>query len=328
MAASIADDGTGNRHVDIVEVAPRDGLQSDPTLLSTDDKVELITRALRAGMRRIEAVSFVNPKRVPQMADADAVMAALPRDLGASYIGLVLNRRGFDRAVEARERGAGVDELNVVVVCTDTFAMKNQNATTAEQIAAAVDIVGSANELGIPTSVTLAASFGCPYEGEVPVQRLVDVVAQVAAARPAEIAIADSIGVAVPTDVTERVAAVDAVIGEATLRCHFHNTRNTGLANAAAAVLAGVRVLDSSLGGIGGCPFAPNATGNIPTEDLIYMLHRMGYPTGVDLDALAANVGWVEQVLDHPVPGYLSKAGNFPKAGNTPKAGNSPKVTA
>lgn len=303
-----------DRRVEIVEVAARDGLQSDPAMLSTAAKVELITRVARAGVRRIEAVSFVNPKRVPQMADADEVMAALPRDLGASYIGLVLNRRGFDRALAAREAGGGVDELNVVVVCTDTFATRNQNATTTEQISTALDIVAAANAEGIPTSVTLSAAFGCPYEGEVPVARVVEVAQRVAEAEPAEIALADSIGAAVPTDVTERLAAVAPAVGRAVLRCHFHNTRNTGLANAAAAVEAGVGVLDASLGGIGGCPFAPNATGNIPTEDLVYMLHRMGHPTGIDLDALTADIPWLEDALGHGVPGYLSKAGNFPRA--------------
>jgi hydroxymethylglutaryl-CoA lyase len=305
-----------NEVVQVVEVAARDGLQSDPTHLSTEAKVELITRAVRAGIRRIETVSFVNPTRVPQMADAEAVCAALladeaTRSLGARYIGLVLNRRGLDRALEA-----GVDEVNAVVVCTDTFAMKNQGQDTAGLIATAADVCVAAGEAGVPVSVTLAASFGCPYEGEVPVERFAMVFEQVAATIPAEIALADSIGVAVPTDVTERVAVARAAIGDApiTLRGHFHNTRNTGLANAAAAVEAGVHVLDASLGGIGGCPFAPNATGNIPSEDLIYMLHRMGYQTGVDLAAFSAIVPWLETTLDHPVPGYLSKAGLFPPA--------------
>ncbi len=298
----------------IVEVAPRDGLQSDPTLLGTDAKVEMITRAVRAGIRRIETVSFVNPKRVPQMADADDVMAALLADtetraLGASYIGLVLNQRGLDRAVET-----GVDEINAVVVCSDTFAMKNQGQDSQGLLDTAASVVAGARAQGLPASVTMAASFGCPYEGEVSLDRLAWVVEQVVAAGPDEIALADSIGVAVPTDVAARVALVRDIVGDApiTLRCHFHNTRNTGLANAAAALDAGVRVFDSSLGGIGGCPFAPNATGNVPTEDLLYMFHRMGFDSGVDLDALAANVPWIEDVLGHSVPGYLSKAGNFP----------------
>lgn len=306
--------GTGTGTVAIVEVAPRDGLQSDPTLLSTSDKVEMIARAVRAGIRRIETVSFVNPKRVPQMADADAVMASLLADtdtraLGASYIGLVLNQRGLDRAVET-----GVDEINAVVVCSDTFAVKNQGQDCQGLLDTAASVVAGARAHRLPVSVTMAASFGCPYEGEVSLDRLGWVLEQVVAAGPDEIALADSIGVAAPTDVAARVALARDVIGDApiTLRCHFHNTRNTGLANAAAALDAGVRVFDSSLGGIGGCPFAPNATGNVPTEDLLYMFHRMGYDSGVDLDALAANVPWIEGVLHHPVPGYLSKAGNFP----------------
>ncbi len=293
--------------VDIVEVAPRDGLQSDPTIVGTAAKVELITRAVEAGLRRVEAVSFVNPKRVPQMADAEDVMAALPRHLGASYIGLVLNRRGFERALEA-----AVDEVNVVVVCTDSFAERNQGATTAELVASAHEIVVAAHEHGLPASVTLAASFGCPYEGEVPIERLTMVAREVASAQPAEIALADSIGVAVPTDVSARVEAVGAVVGQARLRCHFHNTRNTGFANAAAAVDAGVSVLDSSLAGIGGCPFAPNATGNIATEDLVYLLERMGHDTGVDLGRLVEIVPWLEETLGHDTPGLLAKAGIFP----------------
>ena len=299
-----------SNHVEIVEVAPRDGLQSDPATLSTADKVALIGRAGAAGLRRVEAVSFVNPKRVPHMADADEVMAALRSDAGGtdmSYIGLVLNRRGFDRAVEC-----GVDEVNVVVVCTDSFAEKNQGQPTQGLIDTWLDISGAAHEVGMRASVTLAASFGCPYEGEVPLDRLVGVATAVAAGRPHEIAIADSIGVAVPTDVRERVDAVGAVAGGAVLRCHFHNTRNTGLANAVAAVEAGVRVLDASLGGIGGCPFAPNATGNIPTEDLVYLLERMGYDTGVDLGALVSNIAWLEATLGHTVPGLVGKAGVFP----------------
>jgi len=299
--------------VEIVEVAARDGLQSDPTLLGTPAKLDLIRRALDAGLRRIEAVSFVNPKRVPQMADADEVMAALRGaewvPAGASFIGLVLNRRGFDRAVDS-----GVDEINVVVVCTDTFAERNQGQSSQGLIDTWLDIADAAHDAGLRTSVTLTAAFGCPYEGEVPVDRVVEVAAAVAAGRPEEIALADSIGVAAPTDVVERVAAVAPVLGGARLRCHFHNTRNTGLANAAAAVGAGVAVLDSSMGGIGGCPFAPNATGNIPTEDLVYLLHRMGHPTGVDLDVLAAGIPWLEGALGHGVPGLLSKAGNFPPA--------------
>lgn len=298
----------------IVEVAPRDGLQSDPSMLGTEAKIEMITRAVRAGVRRIETVSFVNPKRVPQMADADAVMAGLladteTRSLGASYIGLVLNARGLDRAI-----ATGVDEMNAVVVCTDTFAQRNQGQDSQGLLDTAAAVCRGAREGGLRTSITMAATFGCPYEGEVSLDRLGWVLEQVVAAAPDEIALADSIGVAAPTDVRERVALARDVIGGAdiALRCHFHNTRNTGIANAAAALDAGVRTFDSSLGGIGGCPFAPNATGNIPTEDLVYLLHRMGWTTGIDLDALVGEVRWVEGVLEHPVPGFVSKVDPFP----------------
>ena len=294
--------------VEIVDVAARDGLQSDPTAVSTAGKVELIARLVDAGVRRLEAASFVNPKRVPQMADAEAVMAALPRSDDVTYIGLVMNRRGLDRAL-----AAGVDEINAVVVCSDTFCERNQGTDTAGAVALWEELAEGARAGGISAGVTLSAAFGCPYEGHVPAERLAAVAAEVVRSGPAEIAIADSIGVAVPQDVTERVAAVREAVGDGVrLRAHFHNTRNTGYANALAAVDAGVEVLDASLGGIGGCPFAPNATGNIATEDLVYLLDRTGVDTGVSLESLCESVLWLEGILEHPVPGYLSKAGGFP----------------
>ena len=294
--------------VEIVDVAARDGLQSDPTMVSTAAKVELIGRLVDAGVTRLEAASFVNPRRVPQMADAEAVMAALPRSDDLTYIGLVMNRRGLDRAL-----AAGVDEINAVVVCSDTFCERNQGTTTAGAVAVWEELAEAAQAGGIPAGVTLSAAFGCPYEGDVPAERLAAVASEVVQGSPAEIAIADSIGVAVPADVTRRVAAVREAVGDGVrLRAHFHNTRNTGYANALAAVDAGVEVLDASLGGIGGCPFAPNATGNIATEDLVYLLDRTGVSTGVSLEDLCESALWLEQLLDHPVPGYLSKAGGFP----------------
>jgi len=298
-----------NRSVEVVEVAPRDGLQSEDTILDTATKIELINRAVDAGIRRIEVCSFVNPARVPQMADAEAVLEGLaPRD-GVTYIGLVLNRRGFERAA-----AAGLREINVVAVATETFAQRNQGATSDETVEAFEAITPLAIDAGIRPTLTISASFGCPYEGEVPVGRVVEIVRRGAAAGAAEIALADSIGAAVPTDVIERVAAARAVMGDVALRAHFHNTRNTGLANAYAAVEAGVDALDASLGGIGGCPFAPNATGNIPTEDLAYLLDRMGIETGLDLQRLASIVPWIEERLGKRVPGLLSKAGLFPTA--------------
>jgi hydroxymethylglutaryl-CoA lyase len=299
--------------VEIVEVAARDGLQSEPTIVSARDKVELVRRAVAAGVRRAEAVSFVNPARVPQMADAVEVMALLNAPGGldrrgeVSLGGLVLNARGLDQALDA-----GVDEINVVVVCSDTYAEHNQGRTTAQLVDVWCDVASRARAAGLPASVTLASAFGCPFEGELSLDRLARVVESIVVVAPDELSLADSIGVATPVDVAERVSLVRAIAPGVTLRAHFHNTRNTGLANAVAAIAAGVRTLDASLGGLGGCPFAPDSTGNIPTEDIVYLLERMGHPTGIDLDALIASVPWLESVVDHPVPGLLAKAGNFP----------------
>ncbi|MCY3785893.1 MAG: hydroxymethylglutaryl-CoA lyase [bacterium] len=296
--------------VEIVDVAPRDGLQADDAMVSTAAKVELIGRLVDAGVKRLEATSFVHPGRVPQMADAEDLMAALPRPDDVTYIGLVMNRRGLDRALEA-----GVDEINAVVVCSDTFCERNQGTTTAGAVAVWEDLADGARTGGIGAGVTLSAVFGCPYEGAVPVERVASVAAEVAKSEPVEIAIADTIGVAVPPDVTERVAAVREAVGpDVRLRAHFHNTRNTGFANVVAALEAGVEVLDASLGGIGGCPFAPAATGNIATEDLVYLLDRMGVGSGVSLESLCESALWLEELLGRTVPGYLSKAGGFPRS--------------
>lgn len=310
--------------VSIVDVAARDGLQSDGAIVSTAAKLELIERLVRSGIRRLEATSFVNPKRVPQMADADDVMAAIAArraELGpddpmsqTSFIGLVLNRRGLERAV-----AAGCDEINAVVVVSDTFAERNQGADTDALIAAWHDIAELAADAGVPASVTLAASFGCPFEGEVPLSRLDHVVRACAEVDSEEIALADSIGVAAPTDVRQRLdlarAAIDEVGYAQRLRVHFHNTRNTAVANVAAAVEHGVDVVDASMGGIGGCPFAPNATGNVPTEDVAYLLERMGYDTGLDLAKVIETVEWMQSdaLLGRPAPGLLARAGLFPR---------------
>jgi hydroxymethylglutaryl-CoA lyase len=300
----------GGRQVEIVEVAPRDGLQNERTLLDTAAKVELVARSVAAGLRRVEVTAFVNPERVPQMADAEAVVAALRSSPGISSIGLVLNRRGLDRAL-----AAGVDEVNYVVVATDTFSRRNQGVDTAAALAAWDGIAGAAHAAGIRVSVTIAAAFGCPFEGEVPVGRVAELAARVAGAGPDELALADTIGVGVPTDVTERLGAVLAAAGGVPLRCHFHNTRNTGIANAYAAVEAGAQALDASTGGIGGCPFAPAATGNIPTEDLAWMLGRMGVATGVSVPAVVETAAWLGERLGQTVPALLGKAGIFPPEG-------------
>ena len=293
--------------VSIVEMAPRDGLQNESTVLSTADKVELVERAVRAGARRIEVTSFVNPSRVPQMADADELMAALPRPDGVSYAGLVMNDRGLDRAL-----AAGVDEVDVVVVATDTFCLRNQGVTTHEACRQAAALVSRAREAGVLTTVTIGASFGCPFEGEVPEERLREVVARVVDAGPDELALADTIGVAVPTAVTSRLALAAGVAGDVPLRLHLHDTRHTGVANAVAAHAAGVRTLDASIGGTGGCPFAPNATGNVATEDLVYLFDRMGVGTGLDLATTTATTAWLEERLGKRLPGALLRAGSFP----------------
>ncbi len=299
--------------VGIVEVGPRDGLQSEAAVLPTATKVEFIERAIAAGVRRIEVASFVCPKRVPQMADGEAVLAALPRREGVQFIGLVLNRKGFERAC-----AAGCTEIGMAVAASDTFNRRNQGASTDESIEAWLGIAAAARRAGIGAQVTISTAFGCPFEGEVPVARVVEVAERVAAASPAEVALADTIGVGVPAQVTELAGRVREALPGLPLRGHFHNTRNTGLANALAAVQAGISTLDASLGGIGGCPFAPAATGNIATEDLLYMLGRSGYETGVSLASAIDTAIWLQSQLGHAVPGMLIKAGDFP--GHAPEA--------
>ena len=292
---------------EIVEVSPRDGIQNEATLLSTATKLELIQKGIDAGLRRFEVTSFVNPKRVPQMADADDVAAGLTGDSGARYIGLTLNQRGFDRAM-----AAGLHEANFVVVTSDTFCQRNQGMSTEDSIAGFAKAIASAGKR-IDVGVTIAAAFGCPFEGEVPLARLMHVVEACMKHEPFELALADTIGVATPRDIKERVGAVRAAFPDVRLRLHLHNTRNTGIANAWAGLETGVQTLDASLGGIGGCPFAPRATGNIATEDLVYMLDRAGVRTNVNLDAAIDAATWLELQLKTTAPGMVMKAGGFPK---------------
>ena len=296
------------RQVEIVEVSPRDGLQNEAVVLATDAKVELISRLVEAGAGRIEAVSFAHPRLVPAMADAEAVMAQVPRGGGVSYAGLVLNRRGLDRAVDA-----GVDEVNVVVCVSDSFSRRNQNMSTEEAMAVAEEVAAGARSRGLFTTLTLSTAFGCPFEGEIPPGRVVELARRGAGAGFDELCLGDTIGVGTPTQVRELTAAVRAAVGATPpLRYHFHNTRNTGFANAFAAILDGVTVLDASAGGIGGCPFAPHATGNIATDDLVWMLERMGISTGWDLDALLPTAKFLTDHLGHQVPAMLPRAGSFP----------------
>ena len=278
-------------------------------MLSTQAKVELIRRSTDAGVRRIETVSFVNPRLVPQMADAEAVMAALGDSPdGVSYIGLVLNRRGLDRALET-----AVDEVNLVVGATDGFTTANQGSTVADTMAEIEAMLPEAADAGRSTTVTISVAFGCPFEGEVPVEQVSDLAGRAAAAGAGEIALGDTIGVAVPAQVLAVVEAVVAVIAEADLRMHFHDTRNTGVANVYAALTAGVTIVDASVGGAGGCPFAPDATGNVATEDVLYALSRMGVSTGIDLEATIATGRWLGKQLGRDLPAALGRAGGFPR---------------
>ncbi|HZL00757.1 MAG TPA: hydroxymethylglutaryl-CoA lyase [Caulobacteraceae bacterium] len=294
--------------IEIVEVGPRDGLQNEKAVVGADDRIDFIHRLEACGARRIEAVSFVNPRRVPQMAGAEAIMAALPRAAGRSRIGLVLNERGWDRAV-----ASGCDEANVVVCATDGFGIRNQGAPMAEQLRTLETIARRRQaEGGPPITLTISVAFGCPFDGEVPQSRLVEIIERAAALGIGEIALGDTIGVADPWTVKARIAAMRRAAPRARPRMHFHDTRGTGLANAFASVEAGVTVLDASCGGLGGCPFAPAATGNIATEDLAWMLHRAGYQTGLDIDGLIAARRWIGEKIGKAPISALSRAGGFP----------------
>jgi hydroxymethylglutaryl-CoA lyase len=296
------------RRIEIVEVGPRDGLQNEKAVLEIDQKLEFIHRLEAAGARRMETVSFVNAKRVPQMAGAEEISAALPRQPGRSRIGLVLNERGWDRCL-----AAGCDEANVVVCATDSFGVRNQGAPVDAQLEALGHIAGrKASEGGPPITVTISVAFGCPFEGEVSEDQVMRIVRAAAAAKVDEIALADTIGVADPWLVRRRIEAARKAAPDQRLRMHFHDTRNTGLANAFASVEAGVEVLDASCGGLGGCPFAPDATGNIGTEDLVYMLERAGFETGYDLAGLIDTANWMADILGKPPTASVSRAGGFP----------------
>jgi hydroxymethylglutaryl-CoA lyase len=295
------------RTVSINEVGPRDGLQSEPEILSTSSKLEFIRRAVDAGIKRLEVASFVHPKKVPQMADAEALLAELPLLEDVSYVGLIMNERGLDRALDT-----SVHEIGMVVVATDTYNRRNQGVSTDESVQAWLKIAERAKANGKIANVMISSAFGCPFEGEVEADRVIEIARQVLAAEPAELGIADSIGVAVPSQVTHLIHRLRDEFGSIPLRFHLHNTRNTGLANAQAAIDSGVDSLDASIGGIGGCPFAPAATGNIPTDDLLYMLDRSQIETGVSLQRIIDTSLWLEQELGRGVPAMLPKAGIFP----------------
>ena len=283
--------------ITLCDVGPRDGLQNEPEVLPPGTRAELVERLAAAGLRRIEAVSFVRDDRVPQMAGADEVVAAVQRREGVELSGLVLNQRGWERFA-----AAGLDRLNVTLAATETFNLRNGNATLAEAVGRTEAILAAAGET--PSTVTISCSFGCPFEGRVDPGVVAELTARFAGR--AEVVLADTIGVATPS-------AVRSLVGRtAAAGFHGHNTRNTGYASCLAALEAGARVLDASVGGLGGCPFSPRATGNVATEDLAYLLAGENVETGVDLDALVAVSRWLEDVLGRTLEGYVYRAGTWP----------------
>ncbi|WP_379551583.1 hydroxymethylglutaryl-CoA lyase [Qipengyuania sp. DGS5-3] len=296
------------KRIEIVEVSPRDGLQNEKRQVATADKLSLIERAIDAGARRIEVTSFVNPKAVPQMADADEVCAGLPTRDDVTFIGLVMNLRGADRAMATGR----IDQLGAVAVATDKFAMANQGQTSDGSVEAAKAIIASAKAAGLTAQATIAASFGCPFEGEVSEQRVVEMARAIAEAEPIEIALADTIGVGNPAHVERLIGRVKEAVGELPVRVHFHNTRGTGLANVWAALGAGATTIDASIGGLGGCPFAPGAAGNVATEDVLYMLDRAGIDAGLSLESIMQTNQWLSGVMGKDLPAMVSKAGGFP----------------
>ena len=289
----------------VCDVGPRDGLQNEDRVLGPEVRAELCGRLAAAGVKRIEAASFVNPKLVPQMAGAEEVMAALQRRPGTVYAGLALNEKGYERAMAAR-----VDEVHYAFAATDEFGRRNQNAGVEEGLKTALTLVARARADNMPITVTVSVAFGCPFEGPVPPQRVLGLVERLVAAAPDEICLADTIGVGVPSQVKELVGGARRL--GARVGAHFHNTRNTGYANAVAAIEEGAVSLDASVGGAGGCPFAPKATGNIATEDLAYLLRGLGVDTGIDLEALIACSHWLGERLGKELPGMVARAGDYP----------------
>jgi isopropylmalate/homocitrate/citramalate synthase len=284
----------------LCDVGPRDGLQNEAVTLEPSTRADLVNRLTAAGLPRVEAVSFVRADRVPQMAGAEEVVAAIERRDGTELSGLVLNAKGYERFTAA----GGLDRVNVTFGATESFNRRNGEMSRDEALAQVESVVASAS---VPTTATVSVAFGCPFEGEVDEGEVVALAERVGAD---EVVLADTIGVAVPSHVrrlVERVSGLGKRVG-----FHGHNTRNTGYANALAALEAGAEVLDSSVGGLGGCPYAPRASGNVATEDLVYLLEREGVGTGVDLDALVRVSEWLEGVFGRRLEGQLYRAGTWP----------------
>lgn len=294
--------------VEMVEVSPRDGLQNERTIVSTSQKLALIGRAIDAGARRIEVASFVNPRAVPQMADADAVCAGLPRRDNVTYIGLVMNRRGAERAIASGR----IDQLGAVAVASDGLGIANQGQTSAETVAMAAEVFALARDAGLAAQAVIAASFGCPFDGEVAEDAVVGIAVALSEAGAVEVGLADTIGVGNPAQVDRLVRKVHEAIAPLPVRVHFHNTRGTGLANVWAALGAGATIVDASIGGLGGCPFSPGAAGNVATEDVNWMLDRAEITTGLDFAKLNDANAWLTEVMGKPLPALAPRARPFP----------------
>jgi hydroxymethylglutaryl-CoA lyase/(R)-citramalyl-CoA lyase len=294
--------------VTVVDVGPRDGLQNEPEVLAPELRAELVNRLARTGLPAVEVASFVDPRRVSQMAGAEEVVSGIERVEGVVYAGLALNEQGYERLA-----AAGLDEVRFAFGATESFNRRNQNASVAESVAAAGRIVERARADGIRSAVTISVAFGCPFEGRVDEGRVLELASEIAAARPDALVLADTIGVGGPSQ-ARRVVSKTGELG-VPVGGHFHNTRSTGYANALAALDSGATILDASIGGLGGCPFAPNATGNIATEDLVYLLDGEGVETGIDLDALVQVSEWLETILGRRLEGQVYRAGPFPAAG-------------
>ncbi|MDP9798468.1 hydroxymethylglutaryl-CoA lyase [Catenuloplanes nepalensis] len=293
--------------VSIREVGPRDGLQNEAPV-PTDAKVRLLDALSATGVRRIEAVSFVHPRAIPQMADADEVWARARKAGGVRYSALVPNPRGAERAL-----AAGFTELEVVVSASDTHNRRNLNRSTEESLAGLTDLIKMVHEAGATVEVIVATSFGCPYEGDVPPARVAGIVERVLGDGADRIAFGDTTGMATPRRVRELLAAV----GQVPLLLHFHDTRGTGLANILTALELGVTEFDASVGGLGGCPYAPGASGNVATEEVVHMLHDMGVDTGIDLEKLLEAAALAEQITGRELPSGVLRAG--PRTRLTPQ---------
>ena len=296
-----------SRRIDIVEVGPRDGLQNDPSDLSAGQKLEFIARLEDCGVRRIEAGAFVSPRAVPKMATSGDVFRGLTKTPGRSRIALALNEKGVRYAIDA-----GADEINFVLVASEGFGLKNQGMSPQQSADNLAELAPMVHAAGIALSATVSVAFGDPYDGEVDPGVVANLAAQAQRAGVAEVGLGDTIGAATPWAVREMIERVRTEAPDVYLRLHFHDTRGLGTANVFAAVEAGVDIIDASCGGIGGCPFAPNATGNVATEDVVFMLERAGFETGIDLGKMIETAKWIEGELGHPVSSNLSRAGTFP----------------